>query len=163
MEIDLYGNHLKLENNEIYNYRQINPNSKKKDWYKIIFSINNHGYLFCNLTNNKVKRGFLFHRLMYYFYNQEWDIFNKKLVIDHVDRNPLNNNIDNLRVVTQQENTFNSNAKGCYFNKEKKKWDASIRINRKKINLGYYKTEQEAHEVYLEAKKKYHIIIQNIV
>jgi ribosomal protein L15E len=39
MEIDLYGNHLKLENNEIYNYRQINQYGKKK-WYKIIFSLN---------------------------------------------------------------------------------------------------------------------------
>jgi hypothetical protein len=38
MEIDLYGNHLKLENNEIYNYRQINQYGKKK-WYKITIFI----------------------------------------------------------------------------------------------------------------------------
>jgi hypothetical protein len=57
---------------------------------------------------------------MYYFYNLDFDIFNKKLVIDHIDRNPLNNNIENLRVVTHQENTFNSDAKGCYFNKKRK-------------------------------------------
>jgi hypothetical protein len=163
MEIELWGNRLKLENNEIYNYRKIHHTSEKMDWCKIIFSLSNVGYLCCSLTNNKIKRLFSFHRLMYYFYNQEWDILNPELVIDHIDRNILNNNIENLRPLTKQENAFNTAAKGCWFDKRAKKWRACIKLNGKNIYLGYYKTEQEAHEKYLEAKKIYHIIIQNIV
>lgn len=31
------------------------------------------------------------------------------LVIDHIDRDPLNNNVSNLRYITQKENVWNSN------------------------------------------------------
>jgi hypothetical protein len=95
-------------------------------------------------------------------------------VCDHIDRNPLNNNIENLRWVTQQENTLNrkvwgkSKFKGVTFHISKyKKKDGSITIgkpspkadiyiNKKHISLGYFKTEEEAHEAYKQAFKKYH-------
>ena len=72
--------------------------------------------------------------------------------------NFFNNNIDNLRIATKQENNWNTDAKGCYYDKKSGKWKACIGINRKRIHLGYYNTEEEAHEAYLEAKKKYHKI-----
>ena len=62
----------------------------------------------------------------------------------------------NLRIVTSQENSFNTNAKG--YIKKGKKFQAHIRINNKQIYLGYYDTEKDAHQAYLEAKEKYHII-----
>jgi len=158
MEIEVYGNKLKLENGEIYNYRNINPNSEKIDWCKIKFTLGSRGYLYCSLSNNKVRRKFLFHRLMYLFHNQDWDIFNKKLIIDHISRNTLDNRIENLRPLTNQENQFNTDAKGCCFHKPTGKWMAYITINRKLINLGLYISEEEAHNKYLEAKKIYHII-----
>jgi hypothetical protein len=160
MEIEFYGNRLKLENNEIYKYKK---NKRGYYWHKIIFSINNSGYLYCELTNNKIQRKFLFHRLIYYFHNLDFDILNPKLVIDHINRDTLNNSIENLRKVSKQQNTFNSNAKGCYYNKKSGKWMAQITISGKYIYLGLHNTEEEAHEVYLEAKKKYHIITQSNV
>jgi hypothetical protein len=93
---------------------------------------------------------------MYYFYNPDFDIFNLELQIDHISRNKLDNSIENLRLVTHQENQFNRDAKGCSFNKGK--WVAYIKINGKQIHLGRYNTQEEAHNKYLEAKKKYHII-----
>ena len=162
MEIEVYGNRLKLVDNEIYCYRKIKPNSKKMDWCKITFTLCN-GYLTCLLSNNKIQRKFSYHRLIYYFYNPEWDILNTELVIDHINRDKLDNSIENLRSGTQQENNWNRGAKGCYFHKQTGKWVAQIAINKKNIYLGLHNTEEEDHEVYLQAKKKYHIIIQNIV
>jgi len=159
MEMEFFGNKLKLENNEIYNYRKTSPNSKKMDWCKISFSLNNNGYLCCKLTNeNNVKRAFLFHRLMYLFHNPDFDIFNPTLLIDHINRDTLDNSIDNLRIATYQENQWNRNGKGCSYHKKSGKWMAYIRINKKLINLGYFLTEKEAHEKYLQAKKEYHFI-----
>lgn len=34
------------------------------------------------------------------------------MVVDHIDRNPANNRVDNLRWVTQKENTHNSERYG---------------------------------------------------
>jgi hypothetical protein len=36
------------------------------------------------------------------------------------------------------------------------KWRASITINRKTYRIGDYATPEEAHQAYLEAKRKHH-------
>lgn len=78
--------------------------------------------------------------------------------IDHINRNPSDNRIENLRVVTPQQNTFNTNAKGYYFHKPSKKYLARLVISGKYIHIGYFDNEKDAHEAYLTAKKKYHKI-----
>jgi hypothetical protein len=61
--------------------------------------------------------------------------------------------------VTNQQNHFNeTKAKGYCWHKPAKKWMAYIRLNGKGKNLGYYDTEDEARQAYLDAKKIYHII-----
>ncbi len=156
MELELWDNKLKLENNEIYNYRRTSNNSNKIDWCKISFTLTSC-YLYCYLTNKlKKRKGFSKHRLMYLFYNPDFDIFNPKLVIDHISRDKLDNSIENLRVGTHQENMFNLDAKGCY--KKDNIWIASITFNCKSIYLGRYKTKEEAREAYLKAKNELHII-----
>lgn len=87
----------------------------------------------------------------------DFDINNTKLQIDHIDRCPTNNNINNLRIVTHQENQFNRDAIGATI--DRNKWKASISINNIKKNLGRFNTKEEAHNAYLEAKAKYHIIL----
>ena len=79
--------------------------------------------------------------------------------IDHIDGNRSNNRIDNLRDVTQQQNTFNqTTAKGYCWHKKNNKFQALIGINGKRKHLGYYTTEQEARNAYLKAKEIYHVI-----
>ena len=78
--------------------------------------------------------------------------------LDHKDINPSNNKIDNLRIVTSQQNKFNRNSKGYCWDKSRNKWYSSIHLNKKKIFLGRFNTEEEARNAYLQAKKKYHII-----
>ena len=78
-------------------------------------------------------------------------------VIDHLNGDKLDNRIENLRLGTSRENSQNRASHrggklvGCYFRRDYSKWQALITINDKQINLGLYKTEPEAHQVYLTA------------
>lgn len=104
------------------------------------------------LINNRI---YSEHRIIwiYHFGN-----IPKGLEIDHINRIKDDNRIENLRLVTHQENTFNKISNGYYWNLSKQKWHACIRINNKLITLGFFNKEEEARSAYLEAKKKYHII-----
>ena len=99
---------------------------------------------------------YLEHRLIYAYHNPHWDGVDE---IDHINGVRDDNQIENLRVVTSQENNFNNTkARGYYWNKRDKKWTAQIAVNRKKKFLGYFDKEEEAHQAYLKAKEKLHII-----
>lgn len=78
------------------------------------------------------------------------------MVIDHIDRNPLNNQRSNLRFATPQQNSFNR-AGGNHFkstskykgvSKVKSKWRSTISHNDKKHHLGYHATEASAALAY---------------
>jgi hypothetical protein len=90
-----------------------------------------------------------------------WYWVNKEIVehIDHINGEPSDNKISNLRPVTNQQNHFNqTKAKGYYWNQKLNKWIAQIMLNGKKIHLGCFDNEEDARAAYLEAKEKYHII-----
>ncbi len=115
----------------------------------------NDGYISIILRDLDNKQYLLLgHQFAYYIkYN--------KIVeqIDHIDGNRLNNRIDNLREVTNQQNSFNRhNTKGYYFNKRDNNFRAQIKLNNKNIYLGSFDTEKEARQAYLDVKNKYHII-----
>jgi len=46
--------------------------------------------------------------------------------------------------------------KGTWYEKSIKRWRTRIRVNGTVINLGCYKTEEEAHAAYAIAAHKYH-------
>jgi hypothetical protein len=83
--------------------------------------------------------------------------------IDHIDNNPLNNKIENLRPSTQSQNLGNSRIrrnntsgyKGVTFRKDTGKWQAAVMINAKHISLGSHVTKEEAYEAYIAGSKKY--------
>lgn len=84
------------------------------------------------------------------------------MVVDHINRNRLDNRRSNLRICTRAENTYNSGIgknnttgfKGLVRTKSKK-WEARIIVKRKCISLGRYTTKEDAALAYNEAAIKY--------
>jgi len=80
--------------------------------------------------------------------------------IDHKDGNGLNNQKENLRACTHSQNQMNmrpiggsSKYKGVCWYKRYKKWRSQIRVNGKKIHLGYFDSEEDAAGAYDDAAK----------
>jgi hypothetical protein len=102
------------------------------------------------------------HRLAWLYVYGEWP----DGIIDHIDRDPLNNRIQNLRVATAAENTMNSKlrstnksgVRGVYYEKQTRKWRAAIKISGQSIKLGRYEELEDAAEARRTAEKKYGII-----
>jgi len=134
---------------------------KRNEWILKKFS-NSNRYLIASFYFEKNKQTFIRkHRLVFYAYNPDFDIFRRSRTenfIDHVDKDKSNNSIENLRIVTKQQNTFNTKAKGYTWCKKNKKWHAQIHLDGKNKNLGYFENEEEAREAYLTAKEIYHKI-----
>lgn len=80
----------------------------------------------------------------------------KDITVDHISGNKLDNRKSNLRLVTQLENNWNrhDNPRGTFLDKHSKLWVARIRINYKRKIVGYFKTEADAHQAYLNAKQE---------
>jgi len=86
-----------------------------------------------------------------------------KLVIDHKNSIKTDNRLENLQIISQRQNVcktigiYASKYRGVTLGNCKKKvtWRSSIIINNKKINLGSFNTEYEAHLAYQNALQKH--------
>lgn len=78
----------------------------------------------------------------------------QKIVIDHIDNNPLNNRIENLQLVSNRVNTSKnriggtSKYLGVHWAKTQNKWVSQIHVNGERIRLGCFDCEIEAHKAY---------------
>jgi hypothetical protein len=99
------------------------------------------------------------HRLVWLYHTGEWP----DNPIDHINGNPKDNRIENLRSVSHVVNMQNqrramSTSKtgllGAF--PWKGKFLAQITVDGRIRNLGVFKTAQEAHEAYVKAKREFH-------
>ena len=82
-----------------------------------------------------------------------------KKVIDHKDRNPLNNSKSNFRKCTTRQNSCNkkmqknntSGYRGVVWDKANQKWIAAIQVNSKHIHIGRFKNKINAAIAYNKA------------
>lgn len=114
-----------------------------------------NGYVYIRVYG----RLLLAHRLIWEMHNGE---IPEGMEIDHIDTNPLNNRIENLRLASSGNNKWNMNKpshntsgyKGVSLFKATGKYEAYIKINGKKRHLGFFSSPQHAHEAYKQAAKE---------
>ncbi|HEI4368094.1 TPA: HNH endonuclease [Salmonella enterica] len=128
------------ENGEVYWFPEYRKGSRTD---KPLGCIRNHGYKATRIRVNGVYRDYLLHRLIFWLVKGYWPLF-----IDHIDRNKLNNNIENLRDVTRSENSINKsqpNKTGFYgVHKCYNKYRLFINIDGKQQFLYGYETAEAA-------------------
>lgn len=118
--------------------------------------LDDRGYPMAGLYNGEMKN----HKI----HTLVWDHFGDKprnghkLQVDHIDGNKNNSRIDNLQLLTSRANSTKRSIQngtkyptGVYYNKQKKKFQAQIRINGKTKSLGRYLTIDEASSAYQKA------------
>jgi hypothetical protein len=84
--------------------------------------------------------------------------------IDHIDRETLNDRVENLRQATRSENCINrgmqknntSGLRGVRFYEPLNKWLSRINYNGKSIHIGYFDTKEEAYLAYLKTANDLH-------
>lgn len=84
-------------------------------------------------------------------------------IVDHINHNTIDNRKCNLRIVTHQQSGMNrgiqrnntSGTCGVYKSSFKNKWTATIKVNGKLINLGYFDSKKEAINIRKKAEAKY--------
>jgi len=103
------------------------------------------------------------HRLAWIYMHGQCD---SQMQIDHINQVKHDNRISNLRLVTNQQNLFNTSKKqnnksgwlGVHYSLSKRKYVAAIKVNYKRIYLGSFDTAEKAGQAYLSAKSELHVI-----
>jgi len=102
----------------------------------------------CGMTNKIKKTIYISREIM----NNPKDKF-----VDHINGDTLDNRKCNLRICTRSQNEMNrrinrtektSKYKGVFFDKRRKGWVSSIRVNGKQKSIGVFKSEKMAARSY---------------
>lgn len=108
-----------------------------------------NAYSYVGRFNTSTKKWERIHRLIIGAKDRE--------IVDHINRDTLDNRKCNLRICDNQMNQYNQRKRsdskymrGVTFDKSSKKkpWKAQIKINGKNHHLGMFETEAEAHDRY---------------
>lgn len=120
---------------------------------KIIGSVDENGYKKSLIVIDGKAMNIKMHQYIWFWFKGE-----VPTIIDHINQVKHDNRIENLRIVTKQQNCWNNSANGYSFHILKNKWQASIRVDGVLKHLGLFGTKEEARQAYLDAKAIWHKI-----
>jgi len=152
--VDLRKNFVYSEDGNLYRIKKF---GKTCDPYIPYKKTNNSGYY--SVRVNPTCKISLHVAIWAYHYGR---LPSPKMQIDHIDRNKLNNKIENLRELSvsdqkQNVNVISTNTSGirniCY-HKSSKNWRITLMF-RGKLITKYFKTKEEAEEAYGDMIKEY--------
>jgi len=113
---------------------------------------NTNGYLTVSLFNKSCEKKIQVHQLVAIAFLNHIPNGNK-IVVDHIDNNPINNRLDNLQLISNRENLSKdrkgtSKYTGVSWCNKSTKWKGTIRINGKTKHLGFFTNELQASNYY---------------
>jgi hypothetical protein len=87
-----------------------------------------------------------------------------RMVVDHINRDGLDNRRSNIRAATRSQNGMNrpaqannkSGFKGVFFYKRDGMWRAQIRVDGRAVHVGSFPSADGAAEAYAQASARYH-------
>lgn len=130
----------------------------KKTGHKVLGKLHRSGHRLLGIKTGGKCKWFRYHRAIWL-----WHYGSLPSGIDHANRNPQDNRIENLRAADQSFNGANqerrstnkSGLKGVSFakNHKSKPWRADIQISGRRKNLGYFSSKEEAAKAYDVAAK----------
>jgi hypothetical protein len=115
--------------------------------------VNRYGYYSLRLTKGSVSKTKEVHQIVAVVFLNHKPCGTVR-VVNHIDENKKNNNVDNLEIVTQRQNSslvrdhYSSKYVGVHLHKKSGKWLARIQINKKSYHLGCFDCEMKASEAY---------------
>jgi hypothetical protein len=134
------------------------PKVKLFTWY-----ISKIGYVVSDIGPRGKRRQIRLHRLLL-------NVLDAKTLVDHINRNELDNRKSNLRIANKQQNGANaelskhntSGFKGVSYKADKGKWKSYIAVNGRQIHAGYFNTAAEAARQYNKLAIQYFGTFANI-
>jgi hypothetical protein len=136
----IYEDSNKFINYEISNYGRVRNTINGK----LLKPYNYGGYMGLPLKYNGMQKTFKIHRLVLMAFNIP-NPDNKK-EIDHIDSNPLNNKLENLKWSTREEQINNKNTiEKRKITAAKKKLNKPQKINKKQAEYNRYKVKIKAY------------------
>lgn len=123
---------------------------------KTITRLGNYGYIQVRFGYKGKTKYLDGHRLAWFLYYGKWPIMH----IDHINGIRNDNSLHNLRDVSNRDNQLNRKLfnNGHLPGTTKLKsgnWQARIRHGKKRVSLGLFETQLEAHNAYLKYRKEH--------